>query len=94
VIEPRDFDAERRRILRRMDLLTRGLWGAAVLLAVAGGALLAWIFRGAGLPFLKTWVVASVLLLVIPAIVQVIGNRRRQRKRRQDGDGENSERAD
>lgn len=68
---PEDFDRERRRILRRMDLITWGLGAAAVLLAVAGGALLAWIFTGAGFPFLRTWLIASLLLLLVPVAVHV-----------------------
>jgi uncharacterized membrane protein len=68
---PDDFDAERRRIVRKISLLTWGLGAAAVLMAVLGGALLAWIFTGAGLPFLRTWVILSLLLLAIPAAVHL-----------------------
>ena len=37
----RDFDAQRRRIVRRITLLTWSLWGAVAVLALGGGALLA-----------------------------------------------------
>lgn len=68
---PDDFDEERRRIVRKISLLTWGLGAAAVLMAVLGGALLAWIFTGAGLPFLRTWLILSLLLLAIPVAVHL-----------------------
>ena len=69
----RDFDAERRRILRRITLLTWSLWGMAAFMAVAGGALLAWIFRGlGGLSFAALWVLASLVLIMAPALVHVV----------------------
>ncbi|HUE77329.1 MAG TPA: hypothetical protein VMM83_05255 [Longimicrobiales bacterium] len=74
--DPGDFNEQRRRIIRRISLLTWGLWSAAVLMAVSGGALLAWFLSTAGLPFLTTWLVASVLLLAIPAALYVLTNKR------------------
>ena len=68
---PEDFDEERRRIVRQVGLISWGLAGAAVLLAVLGGALLAWIFTGAGYPFLRTWLLVSLLLLLIPVAVHL-----------------------
>ncbi|MBW3554400.1 MAG: hypothetical protein KY466_12860 [Gemmatimonadetes bacterium] len=69
----RDFDAERRRILRRITLLTWSLWGMAAFMAVAGGALLAWIFRGlGGLSFVALWALLSLILIVAPALVHVV----------------------
>lgn len=68
---PEDFDEERRRIVRQVGLITWGLAAAAVVLAVAGGALLAWIFTGAGFPFRRTWLIVSLLLLAIPAAVHL-----------------------
>ena len=71
--EQRDFDAERRRIIRRISLLTWGFWAAAALLAIAGGALLAWIFRGlGGLSFGQLWLAAVVVLLVVPAAAHLV----------------------
>ena len=82
--ELRDFDAERRRIIRRISLLTWGLWGLVLCLAVGGGALLAWIFRGlGGLSFAALWVVAALLLVGVPAAVHVVAawtGRRRGRR--------------
>lgn len=68
---PEDFDRERRKIVRRISLLTWGLAAAAVLMAVLGGALLAWIFTGAGYPFLRTWLILTLLLLAVPAAVHL-----------------------
>jgi len=70
------FAAQRRGILRKIRLLTWGLVAAAVLLAVGAGAFIAWFFQGAGFPFGVTWVVASLLLLGVPAAVSM-----RQRKK-------------
>jgi hypothetical protein len=87
VTEPRDFDAERRRIIRRISLLTWGLWALVLFLAVAGGALLAWIFRGVGgLSFGALWVLAALLLVAVPAAVHIVGGwTGRRRGRREDG---------
>ncbi len=74
--DPPNFNEERRRIIRRISLLTWGLWGAAVVMGVAGGALLAWFLSTAGLPFLRTWLVATVLLIGIPAALYVLTDRR------------------
>ena len=68
---PDDFDRQRRRILRKISLLTWGLIGAAVLLAIGGGAIIAWLFQGAGLPFIRTWIILSLLLLAVPVLVHV-----------------------
>ena len=80
----RDFDAERRRILRRITVLTWSLWAMAAFMALAGGALLAWIFRGlGGLSFLALWALASLTLVVAPALVHLVT---RLSGRRGDGD--------
>lgn len=69
---PEDFDQERRRIVQKITLITWGLAAGAVVMAIIGGALLAWIFTGAGFPFLRTWLIVSVLLLAIPAAVHLL----------------------
>lgn len=66
-----DFDAERKRIVRKVGFLTWGVAGLAGLLAVGGGALLAWILTGAGFPFTRTWLILTLLLLGIPALVHL-----------------------
>lgn len=70
-----EFDRERKRILRRLALLTWGVWAAAAGLALAGGALIAWLFQIAGLPFLRTWLIVSVILLAVPAAIHLIVKR-------------------
>lgn len=69
---PEDFDRERRNIVRKITLITWGLAAGAVVMAIIGGALLAWIFTGAGFPFLRTWLIVSVLLLAIPAAIHLL----------------------
>ncbi|MFO7892989.1 MAG: hypothetical protein R6U63_04580 [Longimicrobiales bacterium] len=68
---PEDFDAERRRIVRKLALLTWGARALAVLLAVGGGALLAWILTGAGFSFMRTWLNVSLLLILVPIAVHL-----------------------
>lgn len=68
---PEEHDEERRRILRRISIITWGLGAAAVFFALVGGALIAWIFQSAGLPFFRTWLIVSVLLLAIPGAVHL-----------------------
>jgi uncharacterized membrane protein len=67
-----ELDEERRRIVRQVGLISWGLAAAAVVLAVLGGALLAWILTGAGFPFLRTWLIMSLLLLAIPAAIHLL----------------------
>lgn len=68
---PGDYDAERRKIIRKLAWLTWGARLLAVLLAVGGGALLAWMLTLAGLPFLRTWLNVSLLLLLVPIAVHL-----------------------
>ena len=85
----RDFDAERRQILRRITLLTWGLWGMVALMAVAGGAVLAWMFRGvAGVSFATAWLLAALGLVAIPALIHGVGRLVVSRREDRRGDGE------
>jgi len=68
---PEEYDEERRRIIRQISVLTWGLTAGAVFFAILGGALIAWIITGAGLPFLRTWLIASILLLAVPLAVHL-----------------------
>lgn len=79
-MRPEDFDRERRRIVRKISVITWGLAAGAVVMAVVGGALVAWIFTGAGFPFLRTWLIVSVLLLAVPAAVHLLTGIGRGRK--------------
>ena len=78
--EPGDFDAERRRILRRLSVLTWGVWAVVAVLAAVGGLVLAWLFPGAfGWSFPVRWVVGSIVLVAAPAAVQAVMGRRASR---------------
>jgi hypothetical protein len=68
---PEDYDAERRRIIRQLSLLTWGLVAGAILVAIVGGALVAWLFTGAGQPFLRTWLIVTLLVLAVPLALHV-----------------------
>ena len=68
---PDDFDAERRRIVRRVAWMVWSARIAAVLLAIGGGALLAWILSLGGFPFLRTWLNVSLLLILAPIAVHL-----------------------
>ncbi len=68
---PEEYDEERRRIIRQISVLTWGLLGGVLFFAIVGGALLAWIMTFAGLPFLRTWLIVSLLLLAVPLLVHI-----------------------
>lgn len=73
----RNFDAERRRILRRLSMLTWGLWATVAVLAVLGGLVVAWLFRGLfGLSFPVLWLLGAVVLVAVPAAAQAVMARR------------------
>lgn len=63
------------RAIRRLDLLEWVVWGAGALMAMVAGAAVAWVMAAvAGWSFRPTWIVASMLLFVIPggaAIIQI-----------------------
>lgn len=72
--EPHEPDREAvRRALRRAALYSYGLLAAAVIVAVAGGALVAWILSRMGFPFLLTWLILAAVMLVIPLIAVGVG---------------------
>jgi hypothetical protein len=72
VKRPEDYDEERRRIIRQISVLTWGLTAGAIFFAILGGVLIAWILTGAGLPFLRTWLILSLLFLAVPLLVHVM----------------------
>lgn len=56
------------RVIRRLSALEYVILAGALLLALLGGALAAWLLRvAAGFPFGVSWAVASLLLFVLPA---------------------------
>jgi hypothetical protein len=52
------------RIVRRATLYTLSFLAAGVAVAVIGAAFVAWLLRWAGQPFLRTWLVATALILL------------------------------
>jgi len=59
-----------RRVMRRLNLLESLILGAAAILALLGGALVAWLLSATlGLGFRISWIVASLLLFVVPGAV-------------------------
>lgn len=73
------FRAERRRIVRRATWLTLGFFLAAVVVAVVGSAIVAWLLSTTGLPFLKTWIALSIIMIVVPLIWIAVEAIRRRR---------------
>lgn len=54
-------------VLRRLDVLEYLILFFALVLALIGGALVAWVLGSAlDLPFRATWGIASVLLFILP----------------------------
>lgn len=66
--EPEQVDREvMERAIRRLNILEYLILGAAALLALVGGALVGWLLSlVAEVPFRLAWLVASLLLFVVP----------------------------
>lgn len=65
------------RAIRRLNVVEYVLLGGAALMALLGGAAVAWILgMAAGAPFHVSWLVASLLLFVIPGVI-VLGREAR-----------------
>ena len=76
------------RAIRRLNILEHVVLVLAAVLALAAGAVAAFLLgEAAGLPFRPTWAVASVLLFVIPAAAVYVRDRR-ERRREPSPDGE------
>jgi hypothetical protein len=69
----------RRKLMKQASMYMYGYIGAAILIAIAGSALIAFLLRGAGWGFLRTWAVILAVVLVPPLIGVVIGSVRRPR---------------
>lgn len=68
----RDSNAEaRRKIVARATLYLYAFLAAAIVVAVGGAALLAWLLTGVGLPFRETWIVLAIII-VLPSIVILV----------------------
>lgn len=76
-----DFQGTREeldRAVSRLDLLEWMILGFAVLVALVGGAFIAFLLSsGTGLSFGSTWVVVSILLLAVPGAIVFARERRR-----------------
>jgi FtsH-binding integral membrane protein len=75
----RDEHAEtRRRIHRKATLYTYGFMLAAIGVAFGGSALVAWLLSTTGLPFVRTWIVLSVVVL-LPSLLGIVWRALRER---------------
>jgi len=71
-----------RRALWRLDLLEYGLLAFALILALVGGALVAWVLRTVvSLPFRLTWAAVSLLLFIVPGMGVYLRELRRGKKK-------------
>ena len=59
-----EYTARRRELVRRARMYQYGSLAAAFVVAVGGTALIALLLRSTGLPFLRTWLVLSIVVLV------------------------------
>ena len=68
------------RAIHRLTLLESVIFGVGGLLAIGGGAVVAWVLEGmGGLPFRQTWMISSFLLFVIAggwAIIKIRNDER------------------
>jgi len=77
----RETRKDMERAIRRLNVLEYVIMVAAVLVALAGGGLVAFLLSaGSDLPLRPTWAVISLLLIVIPAAA-VFGRERRRTAR-------------
>lgn len=78
-MKQRDEHAEvRRQILRRATLYSVGFLAAGLVIAVAGAAFVAWLLTHAGMPFRKTWLIVTVII-VLPGLLATIWKLIRER---------------
>jgi hypothetical protein len=75
-----------RRAIRRLDVLEWLIMAAMAVVAVGGGGLVALLVAGRSSPgFRGTWIVTSLLLLIVPGAVALARHRREERERRAKG---------
>jgi hypothetical protein len=67
----------RRKLMKQASLYTYGYIGTAVVIALGGAALVAFLLRGLGWGFLRTWLVIVTIVLVPPLLWAVFGAVRR-----------------
>lgn len=72
---------EMERAIRRLHALEYVILGFVALVALGGGALVAYILSsGTDLPFRATWIVLSLLLFIVPGMVVLARDRWKRRK--------------
>ena len=64
----------RRTLMRQANQQMYTFIAVAVIVALLGAALVAFLLRGAGWPFLRTWGILVAVLLLPPAVGAVIRN--------------------
>ena len=68
------------RAIRRLDVFEGVLMVGGVALALVSGAVVAWLLSGIwGWPFRPVWIVASLVLFVVPGLIAIIRIRREAR---------------
>ena len=68
------------RAIRRLDILEWVILAGAAVLAVAGGAAVAWLIAPTvGFGFRTVWMVMSLLLFVVPGAIAIMRMRRDER---------------
>jgi FtsH-binding integral membrane protein len=79
MIRPLDPEARaRQRLVRRATLYTYGFITAGLLIAAGGAALVAWMLSRAGQPFVRTWIIVTVVV-VLPGMIATLWKVLRQR---------------
>lgn len=59
-----------RGIIRKASLYTWAFTAAAVILPLAGAALIAWLLTFGGLPFRDTWIALSIIVF-LPSLIGI-----------------------
>ncbi len=71
------------RAIRRLDILEWVLLAAAMILAIGGGAAVAWLIAPTvDVGFRPIWMVMSVLLFVVPGVIAITRMRKDERDAR------------
>ena len=79
--EARRVQEVTQRAIRRLDVLEWVMWIGGIVLAVAGGAVVAALSSAiAGWPFRPAWIGASLLLFVVPGGIALIVLRMEERR--------------
>ncbi|MGD8287192.1 MAG: hypothetical protein PVI31_01060 [Gemmatimonadota bacterium] len=70
-----------RRAIRRLNVFEWVILGLAMAMAIGGGALVAWVAVGRSSPAFRTvWMVASLVVFIVPGIVVIVRHRREERE--------------